>query len=145
MQQLEFHPPLTDPLNNTPRPWTPLEPGIDQLTLNHDPSTGRATYLQRWAPNTQNRIQNFVHDYVEEIVILEGDLRDLKGRRSGTGELLGESSNSARPGEPGQVWTKACYAYRKPGMEHGPFRSEGGCLMFIVCLPVDGNGEERKE
>lgn len=72
-----------------------------------------------------------MHDYVEEIVILEGDLRDLKGRKSGTGEIVegGEKGD-------GEVWTKGAYAYRKPGMEHGPFRSEGGCLMFIVVIPV---------
>jgi hypothetical protein len=97
------------------------------MTLNSDPSTGRATYLQRWAPQTSNQIQNFVHDYIEEIVIVEGDLRDLKGRKSGTGEV-GEGG--------GEVWTQGAYAYRKPGMEHGPFRSEQGCLMFIVVIPV---------
>lgn len=71
-----------------------------------------------------------MHDYIEEIVILEGDLRDLKGRKSGTGEIVdGEE-------EKGEVWTKGAYAYRKPGMEHGPFRSEEGCLMFIVVIPV---------
>ena len=42
-------------------------------------------------------------------------------------------------------WEKGAYAYRKPGMRHGPFRSEGGCLMFIVCIPVDKEGKERKE
>lgn len=131
MQQLEFHNPSTNPLTNRPRKWVTLEPGIDQLTLNADPSTGRATYLQRWAPNIQNEKQNFVHDYVEEIIILEGDLRDLRGRRSGTGELLKDGD-----GGNGEVWVKGSYAYRKPGMEHGLFGSGNGCLMFIVCIPV---------
>lgn len=130
MEQFEFHAYATDPLTNEARPWKTLEPGITQLTLNHDASTGRATYLQRWAPRTENQIQNFVHEYVEEIFIVEGDLRDLKGRKSGTGEV------GQQGGGGGEVWTKGCYAYRKPGMEHGPFRSEGGCLMFIVVLPV---------
>ncbi|KAF3041606.1 hypothetical protein E8E12_009640 [Didymella heteroderae] len=85
MQQFEFHHFSTNPLVaptdlSHHREWKDLEPGISQLTLNHDPSTGRGTYLQRWAPDTSNQIQNFVHDYVEEIIILEGDLRDLKGR-----------------------------------------------------------------
>lgn len=62
-------------------------------------------------------------------MILEGDLRDLKGRKSGTGEIV-------EGDEEGEVWTTGAYAYRKPGMEHGPFRSEGGCLMFIVVGPV---------
>lgn len=68
-----------------------------------------------------------MHDYIEEIFIIEGDFRDLKGRKSGSGEVV--------QGEEGDVWTKGSYAYRKPGMEHGPFRSEGGCLMFIVVIP----------
>lgn len=41
-----------------------------------------------------------------------------------------------------QGWQKGAYAYRKPGMRHGPFRSEDGCLMFIVCIPVDTQGKE---
>ena len=36
----------------------------------------------------------------------------------------------------GETYSKGCYAYRKPGMVHGPFASEGGCLMFITCSPV---------
>ncbi|KAF1844938.1 uncharacterized protein K460DRAFT_365874 [Cucurbitaria berberidis CBS 394.84] len=127
MEQFEFHPSTTHPLTNTARKWEPLEPGISQMTLNKDPSTGRATYLQKWQPNTENQIQNFVHDYIEEIFIVEGDFRDLKGRQNGSGII--------QEGKEGDVWTKGSYAYRKPGMEHGPFRSEGGCLMFIVCIP----------
>lgn len=133
MEQFEFHHYETHPTSGNPRTWKPLEPGISQLTLNHDPSTGRATYLQRWDPNTENQIQNFIHDYIEEIFIVEGDLQDLKGRKSGTGEIV--------EGERGDVWTRGTYAYRKPGMEHGPFRSEGGCLMFIVVIP-DGRRDE---
>ena len=143
MQQFEFHPFTHNPFTNTSREWKTLEPGITQLTLNSDPSTGRGTYLQRWEPNTSNQIQNFVHDYVEEIIILEGDLRDLKGRKSGTGDLPGVDDKQGEGG--GEVWTKGCYAYRKPGMEHGPFRSEKGCLMFIVCLPIDRKGQERRD
>ena len=84
-----------------------------------------------------------MHDYDEEIIILEGDLRDLKGRKSGTGDLPGVDDKQGEGG--GEVWTKGCYAYRKPGMEHGPFRSEKGCLMFIVCLPIDRKGQERRD
>lgn len=64
-------------------------------------------------------------------MIIEGDLRDLRGRKSGTGEIIHGG------GEDGDVWGKGAYAYRKPGMNHGPFRSEGGCLMFIVIIPVE--------
>lgn len=79
-----------------------------------------------------------MHEYVEEIFIVEGDLRDLKGRKSGSGVISeeGEEGGKEKRGNV-DVWTKGCYAYRKPRMEHGPFRSEGGCLMFIVCIPVN--------
>ncbi|KAH7089751.1 hypothetical protein FB567DRAFT_308839 [Paraphoma chrysanthemicola] len=169
MQQYEFHAPQIDPLTNTPRqctlaptatpqlltivsssnpditisnltkkPGQNLEPGISQLTLNHDPSTGRATYLQRWSPRTSNQIQNFSHAYIEEIVIIEGDLTDLKGRRSGTGEIIADAGEEGEGR--GDVWKRGAYAYRKPGMDHGPFRSEEGCLMFIVVIPAGVGG-----
>lgn len=118
MEQFEFH-----QAASSFRAWQPLEPGIDELVLNHDPATGRRTTLQRWQPGAVNSpARVFVHDYVEEIWMAEGDLTDLTLK---------------------QGWEKGAYAYRKPGMDHGPFRSEGGCLMFIVCIPVEG-GEEVK-
>jgi hypothetical protein len=136
MEQFEFHPYETHPISRAPREWKLLEPGITQMTLNHDPSTGRGTYLQRWEPNTENQMQNFVHDYIEEIFIVEGDFKDLKRRQSGTGVVI--------EGEKSGDWTKGSYAYRKPGMEHGPFRSESGCLMFIVCIPAEKEKTEGK-
>jgi hypothetical protein len=43
-------------------------------------------------------------------------------------------------GVTGGKWEKGAYAYRKSGMRHGPFRSgDQGCLMFIVCLPVESD------
>ncbi|KAL5386265.1 hypothetical protein DPSP01_004346 [Paraphaeosphaeria sporulosa] len=82
MEELEFHPDRKHPLTHNTRPWD------SQLTLNHDPSTGRATYLQRWDPNTEKQVRNFVHDCVEEMFSVEGDLRDLNGRKSGYGEVV---------------------------------------------------------
>lgn len=120
MEQFEFHP------STHSRTFTPLDgPQITQLTLNATPNTHRRTTLQKWEPGAVNtQTHPFVHPYVEEIYIVEGDLEDVRL---------------------GQKFEKGCYAYRKPGMEHGPFRSERGCLMFIVCLDADGDREERKE
>lgn len=118
MEQFEFHPASQN------RTWTPIEPGVDELILNQDTQTGRRSTLQRWQPGARNKQDVFVHDYVEEIYMAEGDLYDEHLQRG---------------------WEKGAYAYRKPGMRHGPFRSEGGCLMFIVCIPVDKEGKERKE
>ncbi|KAM5347693.1 hypothetical protein ACJ41O_007517 [Fusarium nematophilum] len=117
MEQFEFHAATT----SYNRAWAALEPGVDELVLNQDTRTGRRTALQRWQPGARNQQEVFVHDFVEEIFLVEGDLYDL---------------------HLGQGWEKGAYAYRKPGMRHGPFRSEGGCLMFIVCIPVGENGEE---
>ena len=111
MEQYEFHP-ATSSFN---RSWVELEPGVDEMVLNEDPATGRRTTLQRWQPGASNKQDIFVHDYCEEIYMVEGDLCDTR---------LGQS------------WEKGAYAYRKPGMRHGPFRSEKGCLMFILNIPV---------
>ncbi|KAK7757567.1 hypothetical protein SLS62_000582 [Diatrype stigma] len=128
MEQFEFHPHAHHPVTGAARAWIDLEPGIQQLALNEDAASGRKTVLQRWQPRTANvqQQQSFAHDYVEEIFLVSGDLADTK-----------------RGGGP---WTAGAYAYRKPGMEHGPFYSEGGCLMFIVIIPDGGSkGEVVKE
>ncbi len=123
MEQFEFHHHETTPATTSgagpppPREWVTVEPGITQMTLNEDPATGRKTVLQRWEPNTVNVKANYVHTYVEEIFLVEGDLRDVKRT-------------------PETVWEKGAYAYRKPGMDHGPFASNNGCLMYVVCLPA---------
>ncbi|KAF5691159.1 cupin 2 domain-containing protein [Fusarium bulbicola] len=117
MEQFEFHPATT----SFNRVWSTIEPGVDELVLNEDSQTGRRTTLQRWQPGARNQQDIFIHDYVEEIFMVEGDLYDQNLQ---------------------QGWEKGAYAYRKPGMRHGPFKSEGGCLMFIVCIPVGANGKE---
>jgi hypothetical protein len=115
MEQFEFH----NPTSRADRSWNQTEPGIDEMILNQDPATGRKTLLQRWQPGAVNAQKVFVHPYIEEIYIVEGDLTDTRLAQS---------------------WEKGAYAYRKPGMEHGPFASKGGCLMFITCVPVDEKG-----
>jgi hypothetical protein len=56
----------------------------------------------------------FVHDYWEEVFLLSGDL------------IVG-SDAQGRGGEPFRNYT---YAVRPPGVHHGPFRSETGCLLL---------------
>ncbi|KAG4431979.1 hypothetical protein IFR05_012530 [Cadophora sp. M221] len=112
MEQLEFHPVASHPS----RKWVQIEPKIHEMTLNCDPSTGRHTLLQKHEPGSLNAKES-VHDYIEEIYIVEGDLVDVPK---------------------GETYLKGYYAYRKPGMKHGPFASGNGCLMFITCSPVEG-------
>ena len=44
------------------------------------------------------------------------------------GDLIDKTAN--------ETYEAGFYAYRKPGMIHGPFASATGCLMFISCTPV---------
>ncbi|KAH0495912.1 hypothetical protein TgHK011_009437 [Trichoderma gracile] len=97
MEQFEFHDPTTRSA------WQQTTPGIEELILNEDKSTGRKTLLQRWRPGAANPgATPFVHTFIEEVYIVEGDLTD---------RTLG------------QTFYKGMYAYRNPGMEHGPWEA----------------------
>jgi hypothetical protein len=56
----------------------------------------------------------FVHEYWEEVYLLQGDL------------IVGNDAH----GRGGQKFTGPTYACRPPGVHHGPFKSEGGCLLL---------------
>ncbi|MGZ3143588.1 cupin domain-containing protein [Lentzea chajnantorensis] len=91
-------------------PWHRAEPGVTERVLSHDPATPTLTRLARWQPGleTSGVIR---HDYHEEVYLLEGDLTDL---------TLGET------------FTAGHFASRRPGMPHGPYRTDGGCLMLEI-------------
>jgi ChrR Cupin-like domain len=106
---LEFHPPDGD--------WTPT--GIDGQTeqvLAADPTTGVHTRLLKFAAGTDTTpAGTLAHDFWEEIYILAGEITDTK---------LGRSFPAGH------------YACRPPGMAHGPWRSDGGALLFEVRYVV---------
>ncbi len=57
------------------------------------------------------------HPYVEEVLILSGSMRDVRLDA---------------------VFGAGCYASRPPGMVHGPWVSEEGCVMLETrYLPAD--------
>jgi hypothetical protein len=56
----------------------------------------------------------FVHEYWEEVYVVSGDL------------FVGSDRN----GKGGARFGPHTYACRPPGTPHGPFRSEGGCLLL---------------
>jgi len=58
----------------------------------------------------------FVHDHWEEVWLIEGD------RKVG---------NDAH-GREGTNFTAPTYACRPPGVPHGPFKSEKGCLLYEI-------------
>jgi quercetin dioxygenase-like cupin family protein len=96
-------------------PWT--KPGGDaeglhELILARDGDSHIATRLLRFEPgatSAPNGVQ--VHDFWEEIYVIEGSLHDL---------------------ELDQTFHAGSYACRPPGMRHGPWRSEDGAVLFEV-------------
>jgi hypothetical protein len=88
----------------------PGEPGVSERRLADDPDSGLLSRLVSWDAGLSTETAGPVaHDYFEEVLILSGSLRDLKlGRDFGPGY----------------------YACRPPGMRHGPWKTDGGCIMF---------------
>jgi len=81
---------------------------------------GSRTRLLRFAPGVFTTAP-FVHDYWEEVYLVEGDLtvgNDAEGR----------GGHSYAPGT---------YACRPPGAVHGPFKSEAGCLLLEIHYYAD--------
>jgi hypothetical protein len=92
-------------------------PGIEQKILASDldeeARTGSRTRLLRFAPGIGTATP-VVHEYWEEVYLLEGDL------------IVGCDAQ----GEGGETFNAPTYACRPPGVLHGPFKSEKGCLLF---------------
>jgi hypothetical protein len=59
-------------------------------------------------------VKPFVHDHWEEVYLAEGDL------------IVGNDEH----GNGGVQFHAPTYACRPPGVYHGPFKSEKGCLLF---------------
>jgi hypothetical protein len=103
------------------REWTTCEGLVPELTeriLAAIPGTGVATRILNFAPGTDttpNGVQ--VHDFWEEVYILEGSMTDTR---------LGET------------FTTGMYACRPPGMPHGPWTAVEGCRTFEVRYHAPG-------
>lgn len=95
--------------------WTRCEgtaEGLTERILARQGDTGVATRMLRFEPGcdtSPNGVQ--VHEFWEEVYVLEGSLTDLSL---------------------GQTFTAGMYACRPPGMAHGPWTSSAGCLTFEV-------------
>jgi len=91
--------------------------GIEQKilagALDEANKAGSRTRLLRFQPGVYTTAP-FVHDYWEEVYLVEGDLT---------------VGNDAR-GEGGENFSAGTYACRPPGAVHGPFKSNGGCLLL---------------
>lgn len=112
----EFHPLDMDSGWETP-PGYPR--GIEQKILagglDEKNKRGSRTRFLRFAPGVYTT-EPFVHDYWEEVYLVSGDL------------IVG----SDEKGEGGEKFHPNTYACRPPGVYHGPFKSDGGCVLLEV-------------
>ena len=87
-------------------------PGFKQKivagALDEKARLGNRTRFLRIEPGAFTTTQ-IVHDFWEEVLIVEGALHDLRLQ---------------------QTFTKGMYACRPPGMPHGPWTAPEGCLTF---------------
>jgi hypothetical protein len=93
--------------------------GIQQKILASDLDEGRKkgsrTRLLRFEPGSFTTLP-FVHDHWEEVYLVTGDL------------VVGNDAN----GKGGRPFHAPTYACRPPGVRHGPFRSDTGCLLYEI-------------
>ena len=90
-----------------------IEHKILASALDETKKSGSRTRLLRFAAGAFTT-EPFVHDYWEEVYLVSGDLT---------------VGNDAQ-GEGGQSFAAGTYACRPPGAVHGPFKSNGGCLLY---------------
>lgn len=76
---------------------------------------GSRTRILRFPPGLATH-EKIVHDYWEEVFMLEGDM------------TVGADEN----GEGGEAFEGYTYAVRPPGAWHGPFRSVNGCYLLEI-------------
>ena len=93
--------------------------GIEQKILagsiNDENKEGCRTRLLRFAPGVFTT-RPFIHDHWEEVYLISGDL------------TVGNDAN----GDGGESFASNTYACRPPGVYHGPFKSERGCLLLEI-------------
>ncbi len=102
--------------------WRPVEGdtlGIKEKILSLDPGTKSYTRLLKFPPGIQTA-ETLVHDFWEEVLIVEGELIDL-GKK--------------------QTFGAGFYACRPPGMKHGPYHIPRGCTTFEIRYYLDPSRE----
>ena len=94
-------------------------PGFYQKILASDldetNKRGSRTRLLKIEPGAFST-EPFVHDHWEEVYLVSGDL------------IVGNDA-AGKGGEPFDAPTYAC---RPPGVYHGPFKSDRGCLLYEI-------------
>lgn len=115
----EFHPISMDDAGwHLPEGYKPGG-GVDERilsgSLDLENRRGSRTRLLRFQPGVFTTTP-FVHDYWEEVFLLSGDL----------------TVGNDEEGNGGQEFVAPTYACRPPGVYHGPFKSNGGCLLLEI-------------
>jgi hypothetical protein len=98
-------------------PWTPVSqsPGVSERILARDRDHGLLTRMVRWDPGLNTSGAGPVaHQHCEEVLILSGSMHDLGLQ---------------------QTFSAGWYACRPPGMIHGPWTTEHGCVMLEIQYP----------
>ena len=83
--------------------------------LDENRKMGSRTRLLRFEPGVYTTAP-FIHDYWEEVFLVQGDLT---------------VGNDAK-GQGGEAFAPFTYACRPPGAYHGPFLSKNGCLLLEI-------------
>jgi hypothetical protein len=93
--------------------------GIEQKVLSGEldeqARRGSRTCFLRFQPGVFTT-KPFVHAYWEEVYLVSGDL------------IVGNDEQ----GRNGVCFQPNTYACRPPGVHHGPFKSESGCLLLEI-------------
>ncbi|KQX21377.1 cupin domain-containing protein [Variovorax sp. Root434] len=115
---LEFHP--LDMVNGWQSPpGYPPGAGVQEKILASDidevNKSGSRTRLLRFEAGAFST-KPFVHDHWEEVYLVSGNL------------TVGNDEN----GVGGEEFAAPTYACRPPGVWHGPFKSETGCLLYEI-------------
>lgn len=92
--------------------------GLSQRIISQIPGTEVATRILQFEPGTNTSPMGVqVHDFWEELYIIEGSVYDL--------ELKEEFQSGS-------------VATRPPGMKHGPWKTSEGCKIFEVRYYAKG-------
>lgn len=89
--------------------------GLSERLISGKPNSDHLVRVLEFAPGTDtslNGVQS--HDYWEEVFIIEGSIFDLTLQ---------------------QTFTAGMVATRPPGMKHGPWKTDEGCIMYEVRHP----------
>jgi hypothetical protein len=83
--------------------------------LDEKAKRGSRTRLLKIEPGAFS-VDPFVHDHWEEVYLISGDL------------IVGNDTE----GKGGEPFDAPTYACRPPGVHHGPFKSDRGCMLYEI-------------